>query len=304
MRMRWGLATGLVIVVKAVTLIACDSPQHDSINRYYFASDASDDDSPPDGRSIVVPAVGPDGALLDGPAGDGANPVVVSDAGLGLALTGWWRAAFAAAPWIGSPSLGSSGIQNLGPGVPGPAAGALLNGMATADFNGTSSYLTGGIVTTFMTPSAFSGWALVNVNAIKTNNTDWFTNDGILCTGGSSYFGVYLRDDGAATVTVGVGALATTVRTVSTTIAKNTWQLVQWRSNGLVMSIRVNGGAWATTDTGATGLAGPLEVGRNPLGGGFLKGQIADIGLASATLADLDFDAVRAYATSRYGMAF
>jgi hypothetical protein len=303
MRMRWGLATGLVVVIKAATLVACDSPQHDSINRYYFAPDASDDDSPPDGGSIVLPAVAPDGALLDG-AADRGDAVAVSDAGLGLALNGWWHATFTAAPWVGSPSLGTSGTQALSSGTAGPTAGPLLNGMTTASFNGTSAYLSGAVVPTFMAPAAFSGWALVNVNAIKSNSTDWYANDGIVCSGGSTYFGVYLRDDGAATVTVGLGLLATTTRTVATTVAKNTWQLVQWRSNGVVMSIRVNGGAWATTDTGPAGLGGPLEVGRNPLGTGFLQGQLADLGLAAATLADLDFDAVRSYATSRYGMAF
>jgi hypothetical protein len=297
--MRWGLLAGLAVAANglAILLPGCDTPPNDAPLRYYIPPDAGGD-TPGTPNPIFIDG---GGAATDAPA----DAVPSGDAGLALALTGWWRGPFAAAPWAGTASGGASGTASLAAGTAAPAPGTALNGFAPAEFNGTTEYLTGPLASTFFTVTTFSGWALVNVAAISTNSADWGLNKTIVSTAGTEEFGIFLRDDGVSTVTVGIAVFSGAAHSVSTSIAKNAWQLVQWRSNGVTMSIRVNGGAWASTDSGSiSALAYALEVGRSPGATQFFNGRIAEVGTAATALSDADFDSVRAYATGRYGTPF
>jgi hypothetical protein len=300
--MRWGLLAFVAALTSGGVIVACDQPQHDTTVRYYVPPDAAPDDTPPPGPTPGGPDDGGPGNVI----GDAASDALGGDAGLALALPGWWRAPFAASPWVGTASGGTSGTQNLAAGAGAPIAGATLGGFATADFNGINSVLTSPApLSSFVTTTAFSGWALVSVDTINTNSTTWSQNDAIVCSAGTGQFGVYLRDDGAGNVTVGLATFNGVDHTVSTAFAKTAWQLVQWRSNGTTMSIRVNGNAWASTDTLAIqSVAPPLDVGRNPGQNQFFDGRIADLGLTTVMLSDAEFDAIRAYATTRYGEPF
>jgi hypothetical protein len=293
--MRWGVLLGAAVLIDVLALAACDELERDTPARYYVPPDATDleEDPAPGTRPTADAAKQEAGdATTDGPP-----------ANLDLSLTGWWRGSYTASPWAGTQSAGASATQNLTQATNPPLAGPPLNGFTTADFNGTSSTFDGAPVATFHSTTTFSGWALVHVDSINTDSATWSQNDAIVCTNGTGQFGIYLRDNGAGVVTVGLAILSTVDRTVTTTFVKNSWQLVQWKSDGATMSIRVNGSAWASTTAGSLGsLAAALDVGRNPGQNNFLDGRVAEIGLAAVQLTEAQFDAVRTYASARYGL--
>jgi hypothetical protein len=290
------------VVTNGLAFGGCNSPPPDINTRYYIAPDASDED-PNTGPSSSSGGPSSEAGPTGNDGGEGGSPPT-GDGGLSLALAGWWRASYAAAPWVGTASAGASGAQNLAAGTTAPTAGAALNGLGTASFNGINAWFSGAPVSTFHSTTTFSGWALVNINTINTNDATWSNNDTIVCTEGTGLFGIYLRDNGAGNVTVGVSAFSAVDRTVSTVIAKGVWQLVQWRSDGSMLSIRVNTGTWASTGTGPTPVLGSaLDVGRNPAQNQFYDGRIADIGMTPVALTDADFETIRGYVDSRYGLS-
>jgi hypothetical protein len=95
-------------------------------------------------RSHLVPASG--GAVFD--------PATLS-------LTGWWRAAYAGSPWAPTASAGTSGTANRDLGVDSgaatPSVGTALNGLDTADFDGSTQSMADGDSTldTYVSAAAY-----------------------------------------------------------------------------------------------------------------------------------------------------
>lgn len=222
-----------------------------------------------------------------------------------LTLTGWWRASYSGSPWAGTASAGGSGSQSLTEASLSPSVGTAVSGVTPPDFNGTDDRLAGAACSTFFTTTHYSGWALVKVDTIGTDSATHNANEHIATTLGTGQWGIYLRDNGAGTVNVTHRAFGSSVeRTVATAFTKSTWQLVQWRADGLTLEIRVNGGAWASAATGTiNSLAAALELGRNPNQNEFLDGAILDFGTCQLKLNDATFDDIKSYANARYGLA-
>ncbi len=81
-----------------------------------------------------------------------------------LALSGWWRASYAGSPWTPTASAGNSGSNgNLTEAINPPATGAALNGLTSADFDGTNDKL--GNANALNTFIASTGWSVSGVIA-------------------------------------------------------------------------------------------------------------------------------------------
>jgi hypothetical protein len=216
-----------------------------------------------------------------------------------LAVEGWWRASYSASPWVGTESAAASSGRNLTEGTNPPATGSAINSLVTADFDGTNDRLNGAACSTFMTVSAYSGWALVNLDAINTNNTsNYFLNDIILATTGTAEWCVYLRSSGPT-----VGVTNTNAAGAAAAISTGGWALVQFRFGSGTTEIRVNSGSWVTaSQSNVSSLAANLAVG-DCAASGFLDGRIADIGLLKTRLDDTAFNNLKSYINSRYGLS-
>jgi hypothetical protein len=222
-----------------------------------------------------------------------------------LALAGWWRGDYSASPWAGVASAGGSGAQNLTEATNPPGAGSAVNGFVPADFDGANDKLSGAAVSTFHSTTAFSGWALIYLDAVNTDSGVLTSNDALLCTAGTGQFWIYLRNNAGA-VTVHITYFDAAVNPmVSTSISLGAWQFVQWRRNTTIMEIRVNGGAWASVGAvnAVNSLAASLDVGRNVNADNFLDGRMLDLGMASSRFDDDTFDDLRAYVNDRYGLS-
>jgi hypothetical protein len=296
---RWGVSLTIAVPMLALAPSACDDAiERDTPPRYYVPPDEEDA-----GGSVGPLADASIGPSTPGDASDD-GPVVPAFDPAKLPLAGWFRA-YAGSPWKGAASTGVSANQSLAQAEAtiAPSAGEPLNGQATADFDGTDDRLDGPPVSSFHSTTAFSGWALVNVDAINTDDPNWPNNDHILATAGTGVLGIYLRDTGGVAI-VGLGIFTTTNVTVTTTFTKGTWQLVQWRGDGINVSIRVNGSAWQSTPGGTlASLSAALDVGRNPAQNQWLDGRIAEIGLCTTVLTDADFEGIRSYVNAQYKLA-
>jgi hypothetical protein len=222
-----------------------------------------------------------------------------------LAPTGWWRISFSGSPWTGTASAGTSGSNNLTEATNPPTATGTLNGFTLADFDGTNDILGGGAFTTYYDADGYSGWALVFVDAITTNSGSSFLNDAIVSDSGGIHE-IYLTDNGAGTVNVGISHYNGTTEPLATaTFATGAWKLVQWKYDGTNIKIRVNGGAWSSTAAGGNldASGANLRVGGNYNGTIFTDQKIAEVGLADLVISDADFDNIKSYVNSRYGLS-
>lgn len=224
-----------------------------------------------------------------------------------LSLTGWWRDFAAATPWVGTASAGSSGSNNLTEATNRPSAGATLNGQATADFDGTNDQFVGAALSTFYTTTAYSGWALVYIDAINTAGTadPGNSNDCIVCSAGTGAHLVRLSSTGPIVTHYLLNNLGGNA-TVSATITTGAWNLIQWKYDGTNIKIKVNSAAWVSAAVGgasAFSLAANLGVGKNPNGDNWYDGKMAEMGLADSVISDGNFDSIRQYCNTRYGLS-
>jgi hypothetical protein len=217
-----------------------------------------------------------------------------------LTLTGWWRGSYSGSPWTGTASAGSSGSRDLTEATNPPGTGSAVNGFTPADFDGTNDVLTNATaISTLLSASAWSMWALVNLDAINTNNADVWLNDPILNDSGA-FWGVHLKSGGTVHAYQWDGAS----KSVSETVSTGGWALVQAKYNGTNLLLRVNSGSWQSAAAGnISTLTGTLRAGVTPTGGHALDGKVLELALAASALSDANFDNVKSYVNSRYALS-
>lgn len=233
------------------------------------------------------------------PTVQGSLPAILPpkpDYPFNLQLEGWWRA-YQGAPWVGTPSQGSSGNRYLrhdsgGNGDP-PIGVGLLNGINVAKFTGNLSTIIDLIsddIGQFQSASARSFWMLMQVDPG--------------CVAGAMPWSDFLDYQDLSIP----GALTTLsfdeVRpagpysATATISGTNTWAFVQGRHDGVNLQLRVNGGAWSTTAAPPANLGGGILY----LGYGF-KGLIAECAFAKVWFSDTVLNNVRTYINTRYALA-
>lgn len=223
-----------------------------------------------------------------------------------LALYGWWRGSYASSPWSGTASAGSSGSRTLSEASNPPSAGSTVNGYAPADFDGSNDYLSAaGTMGDYYTAATYSGWALVNLDAIGTNNANPYLNEHILAPSANARHGIALRSNGTVwpwSYDTGSGLYDGPTAAIST----GAWQLVQWKREGGDLKVRVNESAWATntrSNLHADFTTDVPRIGFNPQNGTYISGKILDLALGIAAFSDDVFDDVLSYARARYALA-
>jgi hypothetical protein len=234
-----------------------------------------------------------------------------------LALTGFVKN-FSTVPWVGTASAGISGesSQNFVTAGVDPDVGSALNGFGTADFNGTNDYLeTTALVNAFYSSTALSGWALVNIDSISSNDSgNLFHNDSIIGYAVSSGMSIYLRSNAGGEVGVTMYDGSINQYTATAVFSTGAWQLVQWRyTGGGNLEIRVNSGAWSSTSTSAGAgylyntAGATLDVGKSSTNGGssyeYLDGRIAELALSNTVFNNATFENVRTDINTVYGLS-
>lgn len=212
-----------------------------------------------------------------------------------------WAADYAGSPWQ---DLVTS--EDLSEATNAPSVGTTVNGFDPADFDGTNDKLTStSAASSFMSASAYTGWALVRVRTASAGGTDYtdiYSRDGIVGSASNAQdWGVGVRSDN----TVGVYHYGGgNFDGVTVGITLNSWQLVQWKYDGTNLKLRVNGGSWGSIAKGSVAsLAQSVLVGESQVAGTeYADMLLLDLGLDSSAWSDASLDKLRKFVNQRYGM--
>jgi hypothetical protein len=228
-----------------------------------------------------------------------------------LSLTGWWRAdsttGYVAGTFDGVASAGGSGSRDLtqGTGANQPGTGVAIDGHTAPDFDGTNDFLTNATaISTMLSASAWRMWALIQTDAIATNDATSYNNDTVICDTGL-FWGVFLRNN-AGTQSVYAYQWDGAEKAVSITASiTGNYTLIQARYDGSNVRLKVNGSSVSTvaagnisTTTGTIVCGAGSGIGARPY-----NGRIIDCGLLAAAGADADFENIRNYCIARYPSA-
>lgn len=218
-----------------------------------------------------------------------------------LPLSAWWRSYDGSSPWHGSYSTDGSGGNHLTEATNPPAAGAALNGHDTADFDGTNDKMTAPAITNgHILAGTFSIWWLFNADsAVADPGAAAPTNaPGIDDTSGAGLAIGFC----AAGVRAGYFD-GTTWDSVAQAASTGSWHLARIRSDGTKIELSVDSNAWTNVArTAALSPGGVLRVG-TCYAGVFFNGRIAEVGATHEVLSDVEFDAIKTYVNSHYGLA-
>ena len=217
-----------------------------------------------------------------------------------LSLTGWWRASFSGAPWTPTASAGSSASNgNLVVGT-APSTGTAVNGLTPASFNGTSHYLTGGTTGTFYSTGSGSLWCLCKPTTTAVVASAGYDEPAVISTN-QAIVNITYTTSGFGFVFFDTG-----YKIARTAATAGSWHLAQMKWDGSNLRYRVDNGAWTDLAAGpmsSSYLVYPIQMGTNYSAVTFFAGDVLEYGTCSTTLTDTDFDNIRLYANSRYGLA-
>lgn len=171
-----------------------------------------------------------------------------------------------------------------------------LNGKPIARFDGVDDrlFLSGGALSSYLSASAGTVYAVFKAVAITTNNTiNTYLND-CVWSDVSGYAGLFLR------TTPQVAAYNWDVNDddVSESISTGTWYIVKWRHAGGNLFISVNGGSETSIASGNTGdLTSTFQI-------GFSNGIYSEIDLAEiiAYNTSITTDTSRDYLNGKYAV--
>ncbi len=213
-----------------------------------------------------------------------------------LALTGYWRANYTGAPWVGTASAGTSGSQDLTIGDAAPSTGSAVNGYTPADFDGTDDELIfEGTIDTYFSSSLLSAWFLI-----------WFdtADSQIVYDSSDSRINIFKTTAEGVGISYNNGD-AVPIRACAT----GAWKLVTVRANGSNVAVGVNeapgaaGGASSVVHAGTlSSLTGTLTFGTT-FGAGQLNAKVLEVGFSDIALTDQNFTDIKTYCNARYGLS-
>jgi hypothetical protein len=215
-----------------------------------------------------------------------------------LNLSGWWRADYSAAPWVGNASAGSSGGRDLVTASVDPTAGTAQNGKVPASFNGTSSLLvTSTAMSDYVSAGAGTIYALVYMPTAAAD-AGIGTNPGLLGEGAGNLAIGY--SDAGLEAAVYDGA----TKTVEVAASAAAYHFLEMSWDGVNLSLAIDSGARSSTACGNVfALGAAMNVGRNLMSGAYLEMRVLELMTSTVQLSNADRANVRTYANARYALS-
>lgn len=229
-----------------------------------------------------------------------------------LSLSGWFDGDnynSTTGAWTGKASAGTSGSNSITADTGAkPTTGSTLNGCGTVAFARASSQSVAdstSVLSTYITTSAWSIWALINNTSSVTSNsyTVGYDNHGII-SDSLSYWAI-----GTSTNAGGVSTVYqwdTAARGAQQALTDSSWSLVQAYYDGSNVYMRVNSGTWQSGASGSigTGLgSSKLYLGKNYNSGAYFNGSMANVGLSKTAFSQATFDNIKSALNSKYGLS-
>ncbi len=221
-----------------------------------------------------------------------------------LALSGWWRASYAGSPWVAVASAGGSGSNgNMTEATNPPSVGASLNGLASADFDGTNDRLgNANDVTVFLglSSTAYSISCVIAADAAATRSVGAAYSDAAILTDDTNgFFCLTFTSDGVTMMHY--DGTFSAEATQACAADGNPHTVHAWY-DGTNINVSVDGAA-AATDAAGTGYNTAnalLRMGVNYNAGARFNGRIWDIMTAASNLGPTARTNIESYFQATY----
>ncbi len=213
-----------------------------------------------------------------------------------LPLTGWWRAGYSASPWVGE--VGG----DLAEGASPPAAGAAVNGLTPAEFDGVDDQLsTSADWSSYVSGTAGTVLVLFRAESAAAVGTDNY-DDPSLVSDTSYGFNLGFSEGG-----LGVAFYDTDWRQPARVpCTAGAWHLAKVRWDGASLEYGVDRNPMTRVTTGPLSSVATtkLRIGAVLISKqGYFHGKMLEVMLAKSVLSDGDISNVRSYCNGRYGLA-
>lgn len=225
------------------------------------------------------------------------------------AMTSLWRGAWAS-PEVQTASAGTSGSNgNLTAATGGvtPLFTTLLNGIATATYDGIDDCMlnTSVVHTTLLGTTAFHVYALIDALVAGTAAPgSAYTEAAIICDDGQGWFNFTYSTRGVTLSHYDLNGTGLW-REATVACAPGQWHLVHGWYDGANLFVQIDGAAPVTgqTVTAPIGNSGAtVATGRSYAAGTFLNGRIAEIGTSKLNLGATFRSKLKSYVNTRYNL--
>lgn len=223
-----------------------------------------------------------------------------------LPLTGWYAKGYPGGipgSWPASTSAGTSGGNGAISHATDPAnVGAALNGYASADFDGISTRLdSSGTLDTFVSASAYSGWALLDLDTVSSDFGGGGYNNPCIACDVTDFWYLYARSSGL----LGVGHYDGAFNQAECAYAIASGPTLVWfKFEAGNIYIATNAGAWSAPVPAGNiaGLAGGFSLGVNGAATQWVDGRVWEFAISDVTISDADRASVRLDINADYGV--
>lgn len=207
-----------------------------------------------------------------------------------LSLTGWWRASYSGAPWLGTASAGVSGdgshdLVTIGAD---PSVGTSIDGVTPADLDGTNDLLAPeGTLDDYINENSYSGWVIFYADAAAADNPTYpyllpafmAENSGSWgVTFSSAGFGLFQNTSGG-------------YKYVATACATAGWHVGFFKCDGTNIYVAVDDGAWQSVSAPngtVTPGARTSRFGTNYNQTAYFNGLVMEMAVTDGVLSDDD----------------
>ena len=296
-------SSGVAILLSAMAVAACVAFEEASSSRPHDDPDASGGNE----RDGAVDSALSADEIIPTPLGEASTeaPAPTSFPST-LPLTGWWRANYSGAPWLGGASAGTSAQRDLNSATNAPDIATALNGFTPANFNGIDDWLDSALpISSYLASTAWEVHGLFSADTARPHSPGVAYNFPALL-GETVLSSVYVAFSSAGVIAGHTDGAS--YKEVLGACATGGIHAFQAWFDGTALNVVIDGGAPAT----------PVPAGPAVLGNGFLRvgaahgtapaaafdGRIVELMTADKVLGAPARAGVRAYFNERYRTAF
>lgn len=184
-----------------------------------------------------------------------------------------------------------------------PAAGVAINELSAPSFDGTTDSMGSSVLSDFISASSYHVFVVLRAQTITGTDPTAYFNDGVIADIGLGWWGLYLKDNGAAYEAVGFHFHAGLAQAAASGITLANDCLIEWSFDGSTIRCRVDDNAVAQASAGNVGnVASTVSLGIGASGSIHFDGAIAAVLVCNVHLSATESENVRAYLSSRYGV--
>ncbi|MBZ0119251.1 MAG: hypothetical protein K8H88_19815 [Sandaracinaceae bacterium] len=184
-----------------------------------------------------------------------------------------------------------------------PKSGLSINDRPAPDFDGSDDSMAASALSSFVPATQYHTFVVLRAESISGTNATSYLNDGVIADGGAGWWGIYLRTSAGVPEVLAFHWGGGDRYAVGTGLVLGQDTLVEASFDGATIRCQVSGEPIGTQTAGAIGdLTNAVKLG-NGAAAVYFDGVIASVIVCKTYLGTAERAAVRAYLSSKYGVA-